>query len=133
MALRLRFGVMATPGLVVDGDSGLITKDGGSRFDDFSFRTNDPAFLTGENGEALLAGSKADIVSDDRLGSDELQPVMGAAIQRWSDLLEGEDKERAREEVARHNPRKSYPTIVIDDQVVVVGFDPDKLKEALGI
>jgi len=27
------------------------------------------------------------------------------------DLLEGEEKERAREEVARHNPRKSYPTI----------------------
>jgi glutaredoxin len=49
------------------------------------------------------------------------------------DLLEGEDKERAREEVGRHNPRKSYPTIIIDDQVVIVGFDVDKLKEALGI
>ena len=49
------------------------------------------------------------------------------------DLLEGEDKERAREEVGRHNPRKSYPTIIIDDEVVIVGFDADKLKEALGI
>jgi glutaredoxin-like protein NrdH len=49
------------------------------------------------------------------------------------DLLEGEEKERAREEVARHNPRKSYPTIIIDDEVVIVGFDADKLKEALGI
>ena len=49
------------------------------------------------------------------------------------DLLEGEDKERAREEVGRHNPRKSYPTIIIDDEVVIVGFDVDKLKEALGI
>ena len=49
------------------------------------------------------------------------------------DLLEGEEKERAREEVARHNPRKSYPTIIIDGEVVIVGFDADKLKEALGI
>lgn len=49
------------------------------------------------------------------------------------DLLEGEEKERVREEVARHNPRKSYPTIVIDDEEVIVGFDADKLKEALGI
>jgi glutaredoxin len=49
------------------------------------------------------------------------------------DLLEGEDKERAREEVGRHNPRRSYPTIIIDDEVVIVGFDADKLKEALGI
>jgi glutaredoxin-like protein NrdH len=53
------------------------------------------------------------------------------------DLLEGEEKERAREEVARHNPRKSYPTIVIDDDdedaIVIVGFDADKLKEALGL
>jgi glutaredoxin-like protein NrdH len=49
------------------------------------------------------------------------------------DLLEGAEKERARQEVASHNPRKSYPTIVIDDQVVVVGFDVDRLKEALGL
>jgi len=49
------------------------------------------------------------------------------------DLLEGEEKERAREEVGRHNPRKSYPTIIIDNQEVIVGFDADKLREALGI
>jgi glutaredoxin len=49
------------------------------------------------------------------------------------DLLEGEDKEHAREEVGRHNPRRSYPTIIIDDEVVIVGFDADKLKEVLGI
>ena len=49
------------------------------------------------------------------------------------DLLEEEDKELAREEVGRHNPRRSYPTIIIDDEEVIVGFDADKLKEALGI
>ena len=49
------------------------------------------------------------------------------------DLLEGEEKERVREEVAHHNPRRSYPTIVIDDEEVIVGFDADKLREALGL
>ena len=48
------------------------------------------------------------------------------------DLLEGEEKEKAREEVARHNPRRSYPTLVVDG-TVVVGFDEDRLREALGL
>ncbi|MGD8618152.1 MAG: hypothetical protein PVH54_03095, partial [Gammaproteobacteria bacterium] len=78
--------------LVVDGDTGLISRDGGSSFDDFSFRTNDPAFLTEANGEALLAASVEE--SDGQvvqLGSEALQPLMGAAVQRWSELLAGAD------------------------------------------
>ena len=46
------------------------------------------------------------------------------------DLLEGEEKEEARAEVAKHNPRRSYPTLVIDDQVIV-GYDEDRMKELL--
>ena len=76
--------------LVVDGDTGLISRDGGSSFDDFSFRTNAPAFLTEVNGEALLAASTADEGQVSQLGSEDLQHVMGAAVQRWSDLLAGE-------------------------------------------
>ena len=49
------------------------------------------------------------------------------------DLLEGEAKERAREEVRRHNPRVSYPTLVVDDAEAVVGFDEDRIKELLGL
>lgn len=50
------------------------------------------------------------------------------------DLLEGDEKEQIREEVARYNPRRSYPTLVVDDGAhVVVGYDEDKLREALGL
>lgn len=48
------------------------------------------------------------------------------------DLLEGEEKEEARAEVAKHNPRRSYPTLVIDDQVIV-GYDEERMKELLGL
>lgn len=50
------------------------------------------------------------------------------------DLLQGEERERARSEVAKHNPRRSYPTLVIDDGAkVIVGFDEVKLREGLGL
>jgi hypothetical protein len=34
--------------------------------------------------------------------------------------------------VARYNPRRSYPTMVVDD-TVVLGFDEDRLREVLGL
>ena len=43
------------------------------------------------------------------------------------DLLDGDDKQRAKEALERVNPRRSYPTFVIDEKVVV-GFDEEKLK-----
>jgi glutaredoxin-like protein NrdH len=49
------------------------------------------------------------------------------------DLLEGEAKEAARAEVGKLNPRRSYPTIIIGESEVVVGFDEDKLKQLLGL
>lgn len=49
------------------------------------------------------------------------------------DLLAGEEKEKVREEVRRHNPRVSYPTMVVDDSIVIVGFDEERIKEVLGI
>jgi glutaredoxin len=48
------------------------------------------------------------------------------------DLLEGEEKEKARAEVAKHNPRRSYPTLVVDEEVIV-GYDEDRMKELLGL
>jgi glutaredoxin-like protein NrdH len=47
------------------------------------------------------------------------------------DLLEGEEKQRAKEALERANPRRSYPTIVIDDADVIVGYDEEKLKTLL--
>lgn len=48
----------------------------------------------------------------------------------YVDLLEGDEKEAAVDAVEAHNPRVSFPTVVIDDNVIV-GFKEDKLKELL--
>ncbi|RLB56853.1 MAG: glutaredoxin family protein [Deltaproteobacteria bacterium] len=49
------------------------------------------------------------------------------------DLLEGEEKEQARAQVACHNPRRSYPTLVVDGEKVVIGYNEQRLREVLGI
>jgi glutaredoxin len=46
------------------------------------------------------------------------------------DLLEGAEKEKVMQEVARHNPRRSFPTCIVDDSVVV-GFNQERLREVL--
>ena len=51
----------------------------------------------------------------------------------YVDLLEGEERQKAIEDVRKWNPDVNFPTIVIDDEESVVGFDPDKLKEKLGM
>lgn len=49
------------------------------------------------------------------------------------DLLTGDEKAQVKAEVAKHNPRLSYPTLVIDDgATVIVGYDEDKLQEVFG-
>ena len=51
------------------------------------------------------------------------------------DLLDEEEKSAAREQVARFNPRRSFPTLVVDEDEnkVVVGFNEQKLREVLGL
>lgn len=45
------------------------------------------------------------------------------------DLLEGADKEEALAEMAKHNPRTSFPTIVVGGRKsVILGFDEDKIR-----
>jgi glutaredoxin-like protein NrdH len=51
----------------------------------------------------------------------------------YVDLLEGEEKEAAMEIVRKWNPRRSFPTVVIDDAKSVAGFKPELLKEELGL
>ncbi len=49
------------------------------------------------------------------------------------DQVEGEEKEKVREELKEHNSRMSCPTIVIDEgEEIIIGFKEDKIKEALG-
>ena len=49
----------------------------------------------------------------------------------YVDQLEGEEKDAAVSVVAKWNPRKSFPTLVVDDRVGVAGFKPEQIKEAL--
>ena len=47
------------------------------------------------------------------------------------DLLQGEEKTKATDEVKKLNPRCSFPTLAINGQCIV-GYDEQKIKEALG-
>ncbi|NLE75513.1 MAG: glutaredoxin family protein [Chloroflexi bacterium] len=49
------------------------------------------------------------------------------------DLLTGPERARALQELTQWNPNRNFPTVVVDDKDVVVGFDEDRLKEVLGL
>lgn len=48
------------------------------------------------------------------------------------DLLDRAEKDKIKREIMRWNPRTSFPTIVIDDNKCIVGFDEKKIKEEIG-
>jgi glutaredoxin len=48
------------------------------------------------------------------------------------DLLTGEERERAIEEVRKLNPDGTFPTICIDE-IVLAGFNEDKVRKALNL
>jgi glutaredoxin-like protein NrdH len=45
------------------------------------------------------------------------------------DMLEASEKELARQEIKKWNPEGSYPTIIINDQESIAGFDETEIKE----
>jgi len=51
----------------------------------------------------------------------------------YVDLLEGKDRDEAIKEVGKWNPRRSYPTIVINDKICVSGYKEDEIKKAIGV
>jgi glutaredoxin-like protein NrdH len=46
------------------------------------------------------------------------------------DLLSGEERERTMDEVRKLNPDCSFPTICIDEHIII-GFNEEKIKKAL--
>jgi glutaredoxin len=50
----------------------------------------------------------------------------------YVDLLSGAERARVMGEVERWNPRRTFPTVVVDGKVVV-GFKEDRLREVLGL
>jgi glutaredoxin-like protein NrdH len=49
------------------------------------------------------------------------------------DLCEEEDKQRIREHIQSKGGPLSYPTIIIDENMLITGFRTDKIREALGL
>jgi glutaredoxin len=50
----------------------------------------------------------------------------------YVDLLEGDEREKAVQSIMGWNPSTSFPTMVIDNKLCIVGFKEDEIKEALG-
>ncbi|MEN6329979.1 MAG: glutaredoxin family protein [Methanobacteriaceae archaeon] len=50
----------------------------------------------------------------------------------YVDLLQGADRDEAVDALKIWNPKLSFPTLVIDDQECIVGFDQDKIREIIG-
>ena len=49
------------------------------------------------------------------------------------DLCEEEDKQEIRQHIQSKGGSLSYPTTIVDENVLITGFRKDQLKEALGI
>ncbi len=47
------------------------------------------------------------------------------------DLLDDESKEKYTSDLKNWNPNCSYPTLVLNDKDCIVGFEEEKIKEAL--
>jgi glutaredoxin len=49
----------------------------------------------------------------------------------YVDQLEGSDKDDTMKEVRKWNPRSSFPTLVINNKIVITGFKDDEIRKAL--
>jgi len=49
------------------------------------------------------------------------------------DLCDEKEKEKIRQHILGKGGNLSYPTIIIDDDILITGFRKDKFKEVLGI
>ncbi len=45
------------------------------------------------------------------------------------DLLQGDDRSEIMDQVAKWNPSRSFPTLVIGDDRAIVGYDEKKIRE----
>jgi glutaredoxin len=48
------------------------------------------------------------------------------------DILSGKERQQILDEVAKYNPSRTFPTILIGNKVIV-GFNEKALREALGL
>jgi glutaredoxin len=50
----------------------------------------------------------------------------------YVDLLEGTEQDEAMNTVEKFNPSGSFPTLVIDNRMAIIGFREQQIREALG-
>lgn len=48
-----------------------------------------------------------------------------------ADLLEGKERKEILDQLKKFNPRVSFPTVVIDENTIVVGYNEQKIREEL--
>ena len=60
-----------------------------------------------------------------------LEEIKAAYEVVYVDKLEGGERARIMAEVEKVNPARSFPTLVIDGERVIVGFKPDEIRKAL--
>jgi glutaredoxin-like protein NrdH len=51
----------------------------------------------------------------------------------YVDILDTEEKEAVKEDIRKWNPDCSYPTLVINENKCLIGFDADEITKALGL
>ncbi|HKZ94806.1 MAG TPA: glutaredoxin family protein [Candidatus Bathyarchaeia archaeon] len=49
------------------------------------------------------------------------------------DLCTEKNRQNIRNDISERGGEPSYPTIIVDDRIVITGFRKDKLSEALGV
>jgi glutaredoxin-like protein NrdH len=49
------------------------------------------------------------------------------------DILEGDEREKTMEELKHWNQKCSFPSLVINNEACIVGYDVEKIKEGIGI
>jgi len=49
------------------------------------------------------------------------------------DLCDETDRNKIQNDIKRRGGRPVYPTIIIDDDILITGFDENRIKEALRI
>lgn len=52
---------------------------------------------------------------------------------KYVDKAFGAERDEVLEEMKRWNPRRSFPTVVINSEISIIGYKPDRIKEALGL
>jgi len=63
----------------------------------------------------------------------DLLREMGVEFEyTFVDLLEGKEQDEAISIIEKCNPHGSFPTLVINDKVVIVGYREKEIREALG-